>query len=72
MARRKARQGHLFKQGFPLYNCSVGIKRTKHAVYDLKYHLVWIPKYTKNILSKEVSEYLKVIFNKIAEEYDFR
>ena len=21
----------------------MGIRRTKHAVYDLKYHLVWIP-----------------------------
>ena len=50
----------------------MGIRRTKHAVYDLKYHLVWIPKYRKNILNKEVLEYLKVIFNKIAEEYEFR
>jgi len=50
----------------------MGIRRTKHAVYDLKYHLVWIPKYRKDILGKEVSEYLKAIFNKIAEEYEFR
>ena len=50
----------------------MGIRRTKHAVYDLKYHLVWIPKYRKNILDKEVSEYLKVIFSKIAEEYEFK
>ena len=50
----------------------MGIRRTKQAVYDLKYHLLWIPKYRKNILGKEVSEYLKVIFNKIAEEYEFR
>ena len=50
----------------------MGIRRTKHAVYDLKYHLVWIPKYRKNILDKEVSEYLKVIFSKIAEEYGFK
>ena len=50
----------------------MGIRRTKHAVYDLKYHLVWIPKYRKNILNKEVSEYLKVIFSKIAEEYSFK
>ena len=49
----------------------MGIRRTKHAVYDLKYHLVWIPKYRKNILDKEISEYLKVIFSKIAEEYEF-
>ena len=50
----------------------MGIRKTKHAVYDLKYHLVWIPKYRKNILDREVSDYLKVVFNKIAEEYDFR
>ncbi len=49
----------------------MGIRRTKHAVYDLKYHLVWIPKYRKDILDKEVSDYLKAVFNKIAEEYDF-
>ncbi len=50
----------------------MGVRRTKHAVYDLKYHLVWIPKYRKNILDKEVSDYLKTIFNKIADEYGFR
>jgi hypothetical protein len=31
-----------------------------------------IPKHRKNILGKEVSEYSKIIFNKIAEEYDFQ
>jgi len=50
----------------------MGIRRTKHAVYDLKYHLVWIPKYMKQILDKEVSGYIKDIFGKIAEEYGFR
>jgi putative transposase len=49
----------------------VGIKRTKHAVYDLKYHLVWIPKYRKGIMGGEVSEYLKGTFQRIAEEYEF-
>ena len=49
----------------------MGIKRTKHAVYDLKYHLVWIPKYRKDIFSAEVSEYVKVVFGKIAGEYKF-
>jgi len=50
----------------------VGVRRTKHAVYDLKYHLVWIPKYRKHILNQEVSGYLKEIFQRIAEEYEFR
>ena len=50
----------------------MGVRRTKHAVYDLKYHLVWIPKYRKDILSGEVSRYLKEVFQRIAEEYEFR
>ena len=50
----------------------MGMRRTKHAVYDLKYHLVWIPKYRKPILDKEISGYIKDIIEKIAEEYEFR
>ena len=49
----------------------MGIKRTKHAVYELKYHLVWIPKYRKKILDEDVTEYLKEVFEKIAQEYEF-
>lgn len=49
----------------------MGIKRTKHAVYDLKYHLVWIPKYRKKILNGEITEYLKEVFEQIAQEYEF-
>ena len=48
----------------------MGIRRTKHAVYDIKYHLVWIPKYRKGVLSGEVGEYLKEVFQRIAEEYE--
>jgi putative transposase len=50
----------------------VGIRRTKHAVYDLKYHLVWIPKYRKPILNREIKGYLKEVFQQIAKEYDFQ
>jgi len=39
-------------------------------VYDLEYHLVWIPKYRKQMLSKEVADYLKEVFLRIAEEYE--
>ena len=49
----------------------MGIRRAKHAVYDLKYHLAWIPKYRKHILGKEVSDYLREVFRQIAEEYGF-
>ena len=47
------------------------VKRTKHAVYDTKYHLVWIPKYRKSILNKEIAKYLKQIFKEIAEQFEF-
>ena len=55
-----------------MYNYGMGVRRTKHAVYDLKYHLVWIPKYRKDVLSGEVSRYLKEVFQQISEEYEFR
>ena len=50
----------------------MGIRSMKHAVYDLKYHLVWIFKYRKYVLSEEGSKYLKEVFQRIAEEYEFR
>ena len=49
----------------------MGIRRTKHAVYELKYHVVWVPKYRAYILGGEVSRYLKEVFSRIAEEYGF-
>jgi putative transposase len=50
----------------------MGIRSTKSAVYDLKYHLVWVPKYRKHIFDDELIEYVKEIFQQIAEEYEFR
>ena len=50
----------------------MGVRRTKHAVYELKYHLVWVPKYRARILGGEVSKYLKDVFKQIAEEYEFK
>ena len=49
----------------------MGISRSKHAVYDLKYHLVWVPKYRAHILGGEVGQYLKEVFQRIAEECEF-
>jgi len=47
------------------------VKRTKHAVYDTKYHLVWIPKYRKNIFDRKIKEYTKEVFQEIAEQFEF-
>jgi len=49
----------------------MGIRNTKHAVYDLKYHLVWVPKYRKHVFDDEMREYVKEVFRQIAEEYEF-
>ena len=46
------------------------LRRTRHAVYELKYHFVWVPKYRRKVLNKEIKEKLKEIFLQIAEEYD--
>ena len=46
------------------------VKRAKHAVYDLKYHFVWVPKYRKLILRGAVAEGLKEVFEGIAERYE--
>ena len=49
----------------------MGIRRTKHAVYELKYHLVWVPKYRARILGVGEKQYLKKVLKEIAEEYGF-
>ena len=49
----------------------MGIRRTEHAVYDLKYHLVWVPKYRVHLLGGEVGIYLKEVFKQIGEQYEF-
>jgi putative transposase len=47
------------------------VKRTSHAVYDLKYHFVWIPKYRKMILREEIAERVEEEFREVAEIYEF-
>ena len=47
-------------------------ERTSHAVYELKYHLVWVPKYRRMVLREPVARRLKRIFVGIGERYGFR
>ncbi len=49
----------------------MALKRTSHAVYDTKYHLVWTPKYRKWILRGDIRERVKEIFKEISEDFDF-
>jgi putative transposase len=46
-------------------------KRTSHALYDTKYHLVWAPKYRKWILRGDVREKAEQVFREIAENHEF-
>ena len=51
--------------------CMSLIKRTSHAVYDLKYHMVWVPKYHKMILSGHLAKGIRESFAEKAERYGF-
>ena len=46
-------------------------KRTSHAVYDTKYHLVWTPKYRKWILKGEIRKRVQEIFEEISRNHEF-
>ncbi len=46
-------------------------QRTSHAVYELKYHLVWAPKFRKVVLHEPIARRCKVLFLGIAERYGF-
>lgn len=53
------------------YSISVVYKSTRHTVYDIKYHFVWVPKYRKSILKDKVEIRIKEIFREIADECEF-
>ena len=46
------------------------LKRTSHAVYDTKYHLVWAPKYRKWILRGDIRTKVEEILREIALNHD--
>ena len=45
-------------------------KASAHAVYDLKYPIVWTPKYRKALLVGEVAQVVQDLFYQIAAAYD--
>ncbi len=47
----------------------MGPKASAHAVYDLKYHFVWTPKYRKELLIGEVAKAAREILEAIAGAY---
>jgi len=49
----------------------MSIRRTSHAVYDTKYHLVWAPKYRKWILRGDTQKCVENCFREIAISNEF-
>jgi len=50
----------------------MALRRTSHAVYDTRYHLVWCPKYRKRLFAQNhLRERCVELFRGIADEYDY-
>ena len=47
------------------------LKRTSHAVYDTRYHVVWAPKYRKWIRREDIRHRAGELFREIAQEFGF-
>jgi len=52
------------------YHGGVVLRRTPHAVYDTLYHLVWSPKYRRDVLQGEIQQRVRELCTEIAEQYD--
>ncbi|AXG09427.1 IS200/IS605 family transposase [Haloplanus rubicundus] len=46
------------------------VKSTRHAKYELYYHIVFVPKYPRSHLTGETKERLEAIFAEICENKD--
>jgi REP element-mobilizing transposase RayT len=49
----------------------MAIRRARHGAYDIKYLFVWILKYRKHILTKQLKNSTEGLFRATAEQYDF-
>ncbi len=45
------------------------LKSTRHSVYLRNYHIIFIPKYRRHVLTRKIAEKLKEIFYEIAYKY---
>jgi putative transposase len=44
------------------------MKTTRHATYNLNYHIVWLPKYRQSVLVGEVARHVETILHEIADD----
>jgi len=52
-------------------DAKVELKRNRNSVYQIGYHVVWCTKYRKSILQGKIVDFLKEMFNKIANDNNF-
>ena len=45
-------------------------RKSSHTVYDLKYHIVWITKYRKQIMRGEIAERIRDLIREICKTKD--
>jgi putative transposase len=43
-------------------------RKSSHCTYDIKYHLVWITKYRKPVLSKEIAERARELIRGVCKQ----
>lgn len=49
---------------------STEIHTGRHCVFNLKVHLVFLPKYRRNVFTPRVLDYLKTIFNSVCSDFE--
>ncbi len=47
-------------------------RKTSHSVYDIKYHVVWITKYRKPVISKDIGVRLRELIRQICSSMDIQ
>ena len=47
-------------------------RKTSHSVYDIKYHVVWITKYRKPVLSQEIGKRLRELIMQVCTSMDIQ
>ncbi len=45
-------------------------RKTSHSTYDLKYHIVWITKYRKQVMVGKIAENVRLILREICKQND--
>jgi len=48
------------------------LETTRHSVYNINYHMVWIPKYRKAILTDDISRRTKELISQIARKHKYK